>query len=103
MKKSVLNYRVTKTTGVFLLVFIIQVLLVNTGYAQDLSDFQDGVEENASILKGIFQIVLGLILAGGVIGVVYAYIFNNQRAKENLIGFIIAIIVGTVGEVWLAA
>jgi len=92
------NSKVMMTAMSFI---VLCMLSIQFGYAQDLSDFADGAEDNADILTGIFRTILRVALGAGVIGVVWAYIFNNQKAKDNLIYFIIAIIIGGIGELWL--
>ena len=85
------------------MIFFIGFYLVSVqqGFAQDLSDFADGVEENADIVFDILRIVLRVILGAGIIGVAYAYVFNNQKAKDNLIYFVIAVVIGGIGSIWL--
>jgi len=82
--------------------FGVYLLSMHHGFAQDLEDFADGVEDSADTINGIFRTVLRVILGAGVIGVVYAYVFNNQKAKDNLIYFVIAIVLGGIGELWLS-
>lgn len=93
----------TKQWVVTLMVLFMQFAMVTDVFGQSLDDARDSLEEQMGIIYDILQIIMAAALAVGLVGVVWAYAFNNQTAKDNLTGFIIAALIGAAGSAWLLA
>ncbi len=101
--KNVLKKQSMRTWVPMLVMIILQLVVVEYSYGQgpSLEDAKDSLEEQLGVVYDILQIIMGAALAVGLVGVVWAYAFNNQTAKDNLTGFVIAALIGAAGSAWL--
>lgn len=62
-----------------------------------LQEAKGAWDDNIEIVMQIFAGMLNVFFAAGILGVVAAYVFNNQQAKDHAVKFIIALVVGGIG------
>lgn len=74
-------------------------VLPHVGLAQSLSEARGAIQNEANQLFDILKIILRVIFAVGLIGVVWAYSSKDNSAKEYLTSFIIAMVIGAIGQV----
>ena len=60
---------------------------------KNIGDIEGQVKQGTDAIKNISFGVLGAVLAIGLIFVVYALATSNPKAKEYLIGWVVAVIV----------
>ena len=89
-----------KIQTIMFMFMIVAVFFGNEVMAQDLDleAADEQIESGFDIFLKWLDRTLTVIMGIGVVSVAYAYAFNSQGAKEHLMKFIIAILVGAVGK-----
>ena len=59
----------------------------------DLSQVQNEVQKNVTTGKSIIKLIIDAIFALGVIGLIYAFVSKDDRAKAWLISYVVGVIV----------